>query len=264
MLAAGALALAAPVLPAQAQDANQLQAPAQARQGNAAESSLAVTQLSGSWEMLVRGGARRCRIILRPTEIKGGHAVGFPVACRRNLPVLARVAAWSVSDDGYVRLGDADGAVLLAFADDEAPFRLQASADGVDYQLDSLGRPRRYLARTPAVATARVPFDPATAPPRETLPGEYALVRNGGQEVCRITLGTQPGSADGRFLTSFPQRCRDRGLQVFDAVAWRYSGGRIHIIARRGHEMSMIPTGAGQWQKDPPGGSALGLRKISP
>jgi hypothetical protein len=89
------------------------------------------------------------------------------------------------------------------------------------------------------------------------------MFRYGGQEVCRIVLGTNPGAADGRFLASFSTRCRDKGLQVFDAVAWRYTGGKIHLIARRGHEMTLVLTAENEWQKDPPGGSELTLRRLA-
>ena len=223
----------------------------------------AVVQLAGAWELSAAGGNRKCRLTLRSNETRGGRVLGFPATCRRSLTVLGRVAAWSVSDDGFIRLLDAEGKSVLSFEDDAPALKLKASADGVDYQMDSLGRPRRFVTRTAAAPAApRVPFDPARAPPRESIPGLYGMFRYGGQEVCRISLGTNPGAADGRFLTDYPTRCRDKGLQVFDAVAWRYSGGKVHLIARRGHEMTMVSTGDGEWQKDPPGGSELILRRV--
>jgi hypothetical protein len=221
----------------------------------------AISQLAGAWELSAQGGARKCRLTLRTNEAKGGRALGFPATCRRPLPILGKIAAWTVSDDGFVRLVDGEGRPVLSFEDDAPALKLKASADGADYQMDSLGRPRRFVARTAASLPPRIVFDPATAPPRESIPGQYGMFRYGGQEVCRITLGTNPGAADGRFLTEFPSRCRDKGLQVFDVVAWRYSGGKVYLIARRGHEMVLVPTGDGEWQKDPPGGSELTLRR---
>ena len=223
----------------------------------------AVQQLAGAWELIGQGGARKCRITLRSVETKGGRAVGYPATCRRGLPILARISAWTVSEDGLIRLADASGQPVLSFSEDSEAFRLKASADGADYQIDSLGKPRRYVARTAnAPAAPRIAFDPAKAPPRESIPGTYAMFRYGGQEVCRIVLGTNPGAADGRFLANFPTRCRDKGLQVFDAVAWRYTGGKIYLIARRGHEMTLVSTAENEWQKDPPGGSELTLRRL--
>jgi hypothetical protein len=178
--------------------------------------------------------------------------------------VLGRVAAWSVSEEGFVVLVDAEGRPVLAFEDDAAAFKLKARADGVDYQLDSMGRLRRYVARAATPPAPRVPFDPARAPARESIPGTYAMLRQGGQEVCRVQLGTDPGAAEGRFLARHPVRCRDKGLQVFDLVAWRYTGGRIHLIARRGHEMSLVSAGEREWRKEPAGSAELSLRKIEP
>lgn len=228
----------------------------------AAQIPPAVTQLAGAWELSAQGGARKCKLTLRTNELRGGRALGFPATCRRALPVLNKAVSWSVSDDGFIRLLDAEAKPVLSFEDDAPALKLKASADGTDYQMDSQGRPRRYVARVAAVPAPRIAFDPAKAPPRESITGLYGMFRYGGQEVCRISLGTNPGAADGRFLTEFPTRCRDKGLQVFDVVAWRYSGGKVHLIARRGHEMVLVPTGEGQWQKDPPGGSELTLRRV--
>jgi hypothetical protein len=236
---------------------------AQAQGARPAAVPPAIQQLAGAWELIGQGGARKCRITLRNVEVKGGRAVGYPATCRRGLPILGRISAWTVSDDGLIRLTDASGQPVLSFSEDSEAFRLKASADGADYQIDSLGKPRRYVPRIAnAPAAPRVAFDPAKAPPRESIPGTYTMIRYGGQEVCRVVLGTNPGAADGRFLTNFPTRCRDKGLQVFDAVAWRYTGGKVYLIARRGHEMTLVPTADGEWQKDPPGGSELTLRRL--
>jgi hypothetical protein len=223
----------------------------------------AVTQLSGGWELSSADGKRKCRLTLRPQETQGGRLVGFPGPCRRALPVLGRVQAWTVSADGLIRLVDATGTAVLAFEEDPAPFKLRASADGQEFLLDSLGRQRRAVTRPAAPPPPRVAFDPARAPARDTIPGLYGMMRYGGQEVCRIQLGTQPGASDDRFLTSFPVRCRDQGLRTFDAVAWRYAGGRLFLIARRGHEIALVPTGEGSWTKDPPGGSELQLKRVA-
>jgi hypothetical protein len=225
-----------------------------------------VTQLAGAWELIAQGGQRKCKLTLRPQAVQGGFAVGIPTTCRRATPIVARVAAWRVAEDGFIRLVDGRGEPVLAFEDDAPAMRLKATAsDGQAYQLDSMGRIRRAVLRpaTPQPAAPRIAFDPTRAPARETVPGVYSMIRFGGQEVCRIRLGTNPGAADNRFLTDYPTRCRDRGLTVFDVVAWRYAGGRLFLIARRGHEMTLLPTGEGQWEKDPPGGSELTLRKIS-
>lgn len=254
--------LAAPTL-AQAQAPR---GPAPAAVAPAAETARpaplqAFTALAGPWELIAEGGRRKCRITLRPQEAPGGRALAFPASCRRPIPIVARIAAWTVGPDGLVRLLDARGQVVLAFEEDAEPFRLKASADGKDYQLDSLGRMRRFVERTPPPTQQRAAFNPATAPPLETIPGLYGVLRIGEQEVCRINLTTNPAAGEGRFLASFPTRCRDRGLQVFDAVAWRYSGGRIFLIARRGHEIPLAQDGPNLWRRDLSGGQELWLRR---
>lgn len=223
----------------------------------------AFAALAGQWDMLTADGKRKCRLTLRPADVPGGKAVGFPASCRRPLPILGRVAAWGVTPDGLIRLNDVRGNPVLIFAEAPAPFRLTSTVENVEYQLDSLGRMRRFVERVAISPQQRAQINPANAPAFDTLPGLYGMIRPGDQEVCRINLSTQPGAQEGRYLANFPTRCRDRGLQVFDAVAWRYSGGKLFLIARRGHEITLIPDGPNQWSKDPPSRSDLTLRKAN-
>ncbi len=222
----------------------------------------AFTALAGGWDLVSDDGRRKCRLTLQTAETPGGRRLGFQQSCRRNFPVLQRAAAWTVTPDGFVQINDARGVAAISFADHNEPFRVRGEAEGVAYQLDSLGRAKRFVERAAAPAP-RAPINPQNAPPFETLPGLYGLLRAGDQEVCRINLTTQPAAGEGRYLANFPTRCRDRGLGVFDAVAWRYSGGRVFLIARRGHEIPMSADGPGRWRRDGTGGQDLWLRKAN-
>ena len=54
----------------------------------------------------------------------------------------------------------------------------------------------------------------------------------------------------------------DTGLTIFDPVGWRYAGGRLTLVARRGHGTDLVFEN-GQWRKDPAVGAPLLMRKLA-
>jgi hypothetical protein len=55
--------------------------------------------------------------------------------------------------------------------------------------------------------------------------------------------------------------CIDSGMKIFDPVAWYTDRGRLYLVARKGHEQRLAPDKDGIFQKDPPAGSQLFLKK---
>ncbi len=89
-----------------------------------------------------------------------------------------------------------------------------------------------------AIAASFEPFPTGPAPAAGTAPGQMA-----------------PAAFDGG--------CQDTGLTIFDPVGWRYAGGRLALVARRGHSVELVFEN-GQWRKDPAVGAPLLMRKLSP
>jgi hypothetical protein len=222
---------------------------------------------AGAWDIERIGAPRRCTVTLGAETVPHGRQLRFPATCRRALPILAEVTAWTVVD-GAPRLLDAAGKVVIAFGEAAAPGRRGKGSDGAAYGLDPAGHvraaPRREPSAAERAATAAsrpTPVDPATAPDRDSLPGVYAMMRQRGREACRLRLTAEPRKAAGGALVQFEGPCTDTGLTIFDPVGWRYLDGRLALIARRGHAVELVFEDGG-WRKDPAVGAPLMLRKL--
>lgn len=229
----------------------------------------AIRPLLGAWDIEQIGAPRKCTITLGTEATAGGRQVRFPATCRRALPILDDVAAWSPGTGGQPELKDASGKSVIAFARAKPGADIEGKAtDGKQYVLSSKDHPR--AARAPVVnaaeqaatAAARpTTVNPATAPAADSLPGRYALMRQVNREACRLTLS---GNADasGRATAAFEGSCNDTGLMIFDPAGWRYAGGRLTLIARKGHSIDLVFEN-GQWRRDPAVGAPLMMRKLA-
>ena len=228
----------------------------------------------GTWDLSRDGTNRRCVMTLAQESGEAGQLVRFPAGCRRSVPVVGAVAGWLFAD-GVVRLVDRNVRPVLAFAKrpDQRSY-VAAVASGESYslvplQIAAMGvpgllDPAPVASAPPAPAPAPVPA-PAAAPEPAPGPGPgapagiYALNRLLNRDVCRLDLGGGPG-APVHLLPG----CRDSGIEVFDPATWRASAGRITLVAKRGHVVTLVPAGDGTWRRDPETGVAFVLRRIAP
>lgn len=218
----------------------------------AALDASSVQSAVGVWRLSVDDGGRACTVQLRAETAGAAHAVGLPPGCRHAMPVVAKVAGWSVSAPDHIDLTDRSGAVVLAFA--QAGGELSAKGPkGEAYALTAANEPRR-AGRSDAqtTATTRGPVAPASE-----LPGRYSVLREGSKDTgCMLTL--HPGGK-----AQLAPACRDNGFVIFDPVGWSYVGGKLTLRARKGHHASFEMTPDQSWQKDQKdGGKQLGFRKM--
>ncbi len=228
----------------------------------------AIRPLLGDWDLELVGAPRRCTITFGSEAMAGGRQVRFPATCRRALPILDEVMAWRPGTGGQPQLVDAAGKVVIGFARAKPDADLEGKGtDGKQYVLASKDHPR--AARAPvlsaaeraATAAARpTVVDPAQAPSAGSLPGRYALMRQPGREACRLILTAASDPAAGASA-AFDGRCKDTGLTIFDPVRWRYAGGRLSLVARRGHSVELVFED-GRWRKDPAVGAPLLMSKL--
>ena len=219
----------------------------------------------GTWDLEMADAPRGCTVTLGAEPAGEARQLRFPATCRRALPILDKAATWAPAAGGRPRLLDADGREVIAFRSGSREAGLEGSGvDGKAYRLVSKGRPRIPAAAQAAIAAQRrTVVDPATAPPPASLPGRYVLMRQDNREACRLVLSSAPVSANGTAPAGFEGTCEDTGLTIFDPAGWRYDGGRLSLIARRGHTVDLVFE-KGQWRKDPTAGAPLMMRKLTP
>lgn len=229
----------------------------------------AIRRWLGAWELELAGASRSCTVTLGAETAGNRRQLRFPATCRRALPVLDTAASWTVTAGGQPLFLDAGGKEVLGFQKGTPEAGLDGKgSDGKAYRLVSRDHPRVSPQRTqnPAASAASAAqrvtvVDPATAPTADTLPGRYILMRQQNREACRLVLS--PASADGRQPAAFEGLCPDTGLTIFDPAGWRYAGGRLTLIARKGHGTDLVFEN-GQWRKDPAVGAPLLMRKLTP
>ncbi len=102
--------------------------------------------------------------------------------------------------------------------------------------------------------------DPASAQARSAdVAGRYAVLREEGRDTgCMVTLHSTPRGKG--FRAQLAPACRDQGIVVFDPVGWWLERGKLHLQARKGHNITLDPEAGGAWLKKD--GRPLGLKRI--
>jgi hypothetical protein len=226
----------------------------------------AIRRWLGAWELALADASRSCTVTLGVEAAGNRRQLRFPATCRRALPILDTAASWTLNGAGQPQFMDAGGKEVIGFEKGSPETGLDGKgSDGKAYKLSSGAHPRiaSQVAQNPAATAAQriTQVDPATAPAPASLPGRYVLMRQQNREACRLLLS--PAAADGRQPAAFEGMCPDTGLTIFDPVAWRYAGGRLTLVARRGHGTDLVFEN-GQWRKDPAVGAPLLMRKLPP
>ncbi|MFJ5368737.1 AprI/Inh family metalloprotease inhibitor [Bosea sp. CER48] len=228
----------------------------------------AIRRWLGAWDLELVGAARSCTVTLGADAAGNVRQLRFPATCRRALPVIDMATGWTVAANGQPQLLDASGKEVVGFQKGSPETGLDGKgSDGKAYRLVSKDHPRVAMT-APSNASAGLTaaqrptvVDPAKAPAPETLPGRYVLMRQQNREACRLVLSPPPASGPG--TAAFEGSCQDTGLTIFDPTGWRYAGGRLTLVARRGHGTDLVFEN-GQWRKDPPVGAPLLMRRLTP
>jgi hypothetical protein len=159
-----------------------------------------VERATGPWEMALHDTERRCAMRLRADKAPGaGHVISMPAGCRRALPILMDVTAWSVSPDRTLEFDDKSGSSVLSFAANDRDSLSATGPEGETYELLAPGRklyaqasPTTPAASGPAIRTLPQSPNPAGVPAGAAQPPQQA--QQSTRQSAQAPLAAKPVS----------------------------------------------------------------------
>ncbi|WP_293856534.1 AprI/Inh family metalloprotease inhibitor [uncultured Alsobacter sp.] len=239
-----------------------------------------VKTLAGVWELTDPLTSKACRLNLTTDTVLHGYLVGMPPACRMALPVVNGVTSWTYNSDGSISLRDPGGVSVLdlrrdrpgpSFGTKTAQGELvltpinAATAAAITKPGAKTAAPAALPPDRVGAVSAALEHHPVAAelPPLQpaTIVGLYGVSREKNRPICSIDLTERPSTRRGQYVAVLSGGCLDTGLKVFEPIGWRTERGRLLLVARKGHEQSFAPGKDGVFEKDPPSGAQLFLKK---
>ena len=235
----------------------------------------AAPHLVGQWDMSLDNTNRKCRVTLRPDAAsanfgQGNFGVAMPFGCKRALPILTDVGAWANKSDTDVILISDSGKMVLDFSwgPDHASL-ISRGPDAEGYHLAPVRAGQVAANDAPAAPVGFAPLEKTVPKPAvmdnaaiTAIAGRYMVVRDAKiPPNCAIMLDGGKPSPKGNRMGAMEKGCADKGIEIFNPVAWRLDGDHLVLVAKRGHEALFVHQADGLWTKDGKGGKALSLKK---
>ena len=204
-------------------------------------------------------------------ETKGdGYALVIPYGCRKAFSVLLKADSWTPGTAGGIRLTTASGQAVLDFTQKESRLTTDVREEIV-YELKPVDAD--WFQRRLAAQNAKSAGGPqSTTAPQAAIDavaradGRYTVLRSGSKPSgCELTLVKQPVPQSGRIpagamKAGYVEGCQDRGMQIFDPVAWKTDKTMLVLYARKGHDIAFA-YGEKSWHKSVASGEPLELLK---
>lgn len=236
---------------------------------------------AGIWTLSVGVNKHECRMVLRTDAVRHGLALAMPPGCRKALPALLPVQAWSMPDENSVSFDDASGQPILIFGSPEGgvfhandsqgnPLTLSkidqtrhADDDGPIVSLNPVAagyeKAKAAKAGTPDAQAAA--GRPAPVTTTETA-GNYAVLRGDRDTGCMVTLDPVVRGPKASLKARLAPACRDQGIVVFDPLGWQVQANDLVLTARKGHTVRLERNAVGLWVKQPEDIRALALKRL--
>ena len=208
---------------------------AQAPLGDAAKA-----MTNGTWELSNADRDKRCTVTFRTDPAAAGMRLEFEKGCVGQFPFIADVAGWTLADNDFLRLLDAQGKSLLEFSEVETHI---------------------YEAPRPGEGILFIQASTAVGPPpkqAEQMVGDWGLVRGSGKPICTLSLANTP-AGDDLALTLKPG-C-NAFVTRFAPTAWQMDRGELLIKNARGQTWRFSEGDNSTWTRVPETAEPLTLVK---
>jgi len=193
-------------------------------------SDAAKVMTNGTWEFSNADRDKRCTVTFRTDPAAAGMRLEFDKGCVGQFPFIADVVGWTLADNDFLRLLDAQGKSLLEFSEVES---------------------RIYEAPRPGEGILFIQASTAVGPPpkqAEQMVGDWGLVRGSGRPICTLSLANTP-AGDDLALTLKPG-C-NAFVTRFAPTAWQMDRGELLIKNARGQTWRFSEGDGSTWTRVP-------------
>jgi hypothetical protein len=184
----------------------------------------------GNWEFSNADREKICTVTFRPEAGAIGKKVEFDQACAGPFPFVSEVVGWTLAENDFLRLLDAQGHSVLEFSE----------VEGGIYEAPKSGEGILFIQNAAALGPA-----PKTA---DQMTGEWNMVRRTGSPICALTLSS---SAVGEeFAVRVHPPC-DASVRRFAPATWQMDRGEIVLRSPSGQSWRFEETEDSKWRRIP-------------
>ena len=194
---------------------------------------------AGTWEFSNADRDKRCTLTFRTDAAAAGMRLEFDSGCAALFPFVKEIVGWSLAQNDFLRLLDAQGKSVLDFSEVES---------------------RIYEAPRPGEGILFIQASTAVGPPpkeADQMFGDWALVRGGGgKPICTMTLANTPAGDD--YALKLKPGC-DALVTRFAPTTWQMDRGELVLKNTRNQSWRFAEGDGASWQRVPEGPQPLTL-----
>jgi hypothetical protein len=199
----------------------------------------AVKAMVGAWEFTTANRDRLCTVRFRTEPATSGMTLDLDRNCVEQFGFLADVAGWTIGQNDFLRLVDAQGQPLLEFSEVESGvFEAPKPGEGIMFI-------QKPSAAQPAARTA------------SDFAGDWVIARN-GRPICTLTLTSEPAGDDFDARVSPP--C-DPLVTRFGPSKWRVDNDEIVLKSARGQTWRFEEAETKSWRRVPASANPVTMTK---
>jgi len=195
-------------------------------------SEAAKAMTTGTWEFSNADRDKRCTLTFRADPAAVGMRLEFDKGCVALFPFITEIVGWTLADNDFLRLVDAQGKSVLEFSEVES---------------------HMYEAPRPGEGILFIQASTAVGPPpkqADEMVGEWGIVRGSGKPICMLTLANKPAGDD--LALAVKPGCNPF-VARFAPTAWQMDRGELLLKNARGQTWRFSEGEGSAWTRVPEG-----------